>query len=232
MKSNTGVDIHKKHSTDFIHNDKPMFKLDNRDPRIIPMGRIIRKACIDELPQLFNVLKGEMSLVGPRPCIPYEAKEYLRWNKHRFDVVPGITGLWQVSGKNKLTFSQMIRLDILYEKKMSIWFDLYILFKTIPAIVVMVIDSIKINAFFSKLEKNEDIPEEKFKEFIKRYYPDIYNIDKLEFLDDRLKNYQVDLLELMILLSKLHKLSPRYNVAKRYFGILKLVEYEKKAKTL
>jgi len=230
MKFNIGTDLHHKHSADFIHNEKPMEKLDKKDPRIIPFGRILRKTCIDEFPQLFNVIKGEMSLVGPRPCIPYEAAEYLRWNRHRFDIVPGITGIWQVSGKNKLTFKQMVRLDIMYEKKMNILLDLWILLKTGPAIIGMVIDTIKIRLFFNKMSKKE-IKEEKFKEFIRRYYPGIYNLDKLEFLDDRLKNYHVDLMELMLLLSKLNKLSPGYNVAKRYFGILKLVEYEKKAQT-
>jgi len=81
----------------------PMNKREN-SPRIIRYGRLLRASCIDELPQLFNVLRGEMSMVGPRPCLPYEADEYLRWQVRRFDSVPGMTGLWQVMGKNRTTF--------------------------------------------------------------------------------------------------------------------------------
>jgi lipopolysaccharide/colanic/teichoic acid biosynthesis glycosyltransferase len=112
-----------------------MEKLDEYDPRIIPGGRILRKLAIDELPQIFNVLRGEMSLVGPRPCIPYEADEYERWHTHRFTILPGLTGLWQVSGKNKLTFAEMIRLDIAYERSMSLWIDLWIIIRTIPTVI-------------------------------------------------------------------------------------------------
>ena len=111
-----------------------MIKLDECDPQIIPFGRFLRNTCLDELPQLINVLRGEMSLVGPRPPIPYEVKEYLRWHNGRFDIVPGMTGLWQVSGKNGLTFKEMIRLDIRYTRNISLWLDLKILFKTPMAI--------------------------------------------------------------------------------------------------
>lgn len=114
--------------------NEPMTKLDN-DPRIIPFGKILRKTCLDELPQLINVLRGEMSLVGPRPPIPYEVEDYLQWHYGRFDAVPGMTGLWQVSGKNRLTFSEMMRLDIRYSRKRSLWFDIMILLKTPLAIV-------------------------------------------------------------------------------------------------
>ena len=127
--------IHSHHAVDFINFDRPMTKLDGSDPRIIPGGRILRKLAIDELPQVFNILRGEMSLVGPRPCIPYEAEEYQQWHAHRFSILPGLTGLWQVSGKNKLTFQQMIRLDITYENKMSLWFDLWIILRTIPTVI-------------------------------------------------------------------------------------------------
>jgi lipopolysaccharide/colanic/teichoic acid biosynthesis glycosyltransferase len=113
-----------------------MEKLDDRnDPRVIRFGNLLRKTGLDELPQLFNVLRGEMSLVGPRPCLPYEAQNYQRWNFRRFDALPGITGLWQVNGKNRTTFKEMIRLDINYIEKASLWLDLKILFKTIPAII-------------------------------------------------------------------------------------------------
>ena len=111
-----------------------MAKLDADNPQIIPFGRILRKLCLDEFPQLINVLCGDMSLVGPRPPIPYEVEEYLRWHKGRFDTVPGMTGLWQVSGKNRLTFKEMVRLDIRYSKNLSFLSDLKILMMTPIAI--------------------------------------------------------------------------------------------------
>ena len=141
MDNNPGS--HQVYLQELINSDQPMEKLDDgRDPRIIFGGRIIRKACLDELPQLFNVLRGEMSLVGPRPCLPYEAKEYLRWHERRFDIKPGITGLWQVSGKNKLTFKQMIRLDISYRHNLSFLLDLKILLLTLPAIFQFVLEAV------------------------------------------------------------------------------------------
>jgi lipopolysaccharide/colanic/teichoic acid biosynthesis glycosyltransferase len=142
MHENNNPDAHREYLKELIKSGEPMEKLDGgRDPRIIPGGKILRKMCIDELPQLFNVLRGDMSLVGPRPCIPYEAEEYLRWHAHRFDTMPGMTGLWQVSGKNKLSFEQMIRLDISYAKRMSLWLDLKILLLTGPAIIKMVFEA-------------------------------------------------------------------------------------------
>ncbi len=90
-----------------------MIKMDAKgDKRIIPFGKLLRSSGLDELPQLVNVLKGEMSLVGPRPCLPYEAAKYLPWQMERFNALPGLTGLWQVSGKNRTTFTKMIQLDI------------------------------------------------------------------------------------------------------------------------
>ena len=91
-----------------------------------------------------------MSLVGPRPCIPYEAEEYLRWHRHRFDVLPGLTGLWQVSGKNRLTFKQMIRMDITYGKRMSFWLDIKILLFTFPSLASYAFES-----FVKKLKNRE-----------------------------------------------------------------------------
>ncbi len=135
--------FHGKHAQQFIKDgDVPMEKLDGHDSRIIFGGKILRKSCIDELPQLLNVLRGDMSLVGPRPCIPYEAKEYLRWHTHRFDVLPGLSGLWQVSGKNKLTFKQMIRLDITYCQTISFFRDMAIIFMTPISIVKMIVEAI------------------------------------------------------------------------------------------
>jgi lipopolysaccharide/colanic/teichoic acid biosynthesis glycosyltransferase len=143
MNENNDPSAHRGYLKELIKGGMPMEKLDGgADPRIIPGGKILRVACIDELPQLFNVLRGEMSLVGPRPCIPYESEEYLRWHTHRFDILPGMTGLWQVSGKNRLSFEQMIRLDISYMKKMSVWRDLKILILTLPTIVGLVFEAV------------------------------------------------------------------------------------------
>jgi lipopolysaccharide/colanic/teichoic acid biosynthesis glycosyltransferase len=120
---------------------RPMAKLDD-DPHIIPAGIILRKMCLDEVPQLINVLRGEMSLVGPRPPLEYEVHEFLEWQHRRFDAVPGMTGLWQVSGKNRLSFSQMIRLDIQYSRRKTLLLDLIILLKTPLAIVGQIKDSL------------------------------------------------------------------------------------------
>jgi lipopolysaccharide/colanic/teichoic acid biosynthesis glycosyltransferase len=100
------------------------------DDRITPVGRRIRRWSLDELPQLFNVIAGDMSLVGPRPAIPYEVAEYPRWYLDRFDVKPGLTGLWQVSGRNERTYEEMVRLDIEYAERRSLLLDLSILART------------------------------------------------------------------------------------------------------
>lgn len=105
------------------------------DPRITNVGRVLRKTSLDELPQLLNVLRGEMSLVGPRPAIPYEVAQYKPWHTQRLTVTPGITGLWQVSGRSDLPFDEMVRLDIQYSDIRSPWTDLVILLKTIPAVM-------------------------------------------------------------------------------------------------
>jgi lipopolysaccharide/colanic/teichoic acid biosynthesis glycosyltransferase len=112
-------------------SEKPVYKL-RSDPRITPVGRFIRKTSIDELPQLWNVLKGEMSLVGPRPPVPYEAAKYQSWHMRRLqEMRPGITGLWQVEGRSRTTFDDMVRLDLRYVRNWSLWLDIRILFKTI-----------------------------------------------------------------------------------------------------
>jgi lipopolysaccharide/colanic/teichoic acid biosynthesis glycosyltransferase len=108
----------------------PMKKLDSIDPNIIRFGGFLRSSCLDELPQLINVLRGEMSLVGPRPPIPYEVYDYKQWHCARFNCLPGMTGLWQVSGKNRLSFPEMVRLDIRYARNMSLWQDIKILLST------------------------------------------------------------------------------------------------------
>ena len=126
---------HRDHFRQLMENDVPMTKLDARsDPRLVPLGALLRATGLDELPQLFNILRGEMSLVGPRPCIPYEYEVYQPWQRLRFDAVPGLTGLWQVSGKNRTTFNEMIRLDIEYSERKSLWLDLKIMLKTLPAV--------------------------------------------------------------------------------------------------
>jgi len=133
------VSIHRGHWNELIVSNLPMEKMDSRgDPRLIPFGRILRETALDELPQIINVLRGEMSLVGPRPCIPYEYDRYLPWQKERFNTLPGLTGLWQVSGKNKTTFVEMMHLDIDYVRKKSLWLDLKIILMTIPALIVQV----------------------------------------------------------------------------------------------
>lgn len=111
-----------------------MFKIKN-DPRVTKIGRFLRKTSIDEFPQLINVLKGEMTLVGPRPPLPKELAEYSEYAKKRLTVVPGCTGLWQVSGRNELNFDEMVELDLTYIKEMSLMLDLKILVKTVFIIV-------------------------------------------------------------------------------------------------
>jgi exopolysaccharide biosynthesis polyprenyl glycosylphosphotransferase len=100
------------------------------DPRITRVGRVIRKTSIDELPQLVNVLRGEMSLVGPRPPLPYEVELYKEWHKRRLEAPPGVTGWWQVKGRNRVAFDEMVRMDIYYIDNASFWFDLRILLLT------------------------------------------------------------------------------------------------------
>jgi lipopolysaccharide/colanic/teichoic acid biosynthesis glycosyltransferase len=134
--------MHQGHLHHLMNSNTPMIKMDSRgDPRIIPFGLFLRASGLDELPQLINVLRGEMSLVGPRPCLPYEYDKYLPWQKERFGTVPGLTGLWQVSGKNKTTFVEMIQLDIKYAKNKSLWWDLKIILMTIPALIIQMLET-------------------------------------------------------------------------------------------
>ena len=136
MHMGSEVSSHRRHLQQLIQSGRAMVKLDARDdPRIIPFGQTIRLAGLDELAQLINVLKGEMSFIGPRPCIPYEYDEYDQWHRMRTESHPGLTGLWQVSGKNTTTFTQMMRYDISYVRNLSLWLDLSIASRTIPAIV-------------------------------------------------------------------------------------------------
>ena len=127
----SGNDSEINHGT----SDNPLFKL-KKDKRITKVGSILRKTSIDEVPQLLNILRGEMSLVGPRPPIPYEVEAYKNWHLQRIlEAKPGLTGLWQTSGKNKTTFEEMVRLDLRYIKKRSTWLDMKIVFNTLPAML-------------------------------------------------------------------------------------------------
>ncbi|MEM6455194.1 MAG: sugar transferase [Acidobacteriota bacterium] len=114
--------------------DGPVFKL-TRDPRVTPLGRVLRKFSLDELPQLWNVLRGDMSLVGPRPPVPDEVRQYQRWQRRRLSMKPGLTCLWQISGRNQIDFERWMRLDLEYIDTWSPWLDLKILWKTVPAVL-------------------------------------------------------------------------------------------------
>jgi exopolysaccharide biosynthesis polyprenyl glycosylphosphotransferase len=145
MKADADDSIHRNYVANLIdgkHSEinqgdagRPVYKMMG-DPRITPVGRFIRKTSIDELPQLFNVLKGEMSLVGPRPPLLYEAEKYQSWHLRRIlRVRPGITGLWQVEGRSSTSFDDMVRLDLRYIRSQSIWQDLKILLMTVKAVL-------------------------------------------------------------------------------------------------
>jgi exopolysaccharide biosynthesis polyprenyl glycosylphosphotransferase len=114
--------------------EKPVYKL-RGDERITRLGRLLRRLSLDELPQLFNVLRGDMSIVGPRPPIPYEVEAYKLWHRKRLDMKPGLTGLWQVSGRNRLPFEEMVRLDVFYIENWSMLLDLKILLRTLPVML-------------------------------------------------------------------------------------------------
>jgi exopolysaccharide production protein ExoY len=130
---------HQGHLEQLIKSAQPMVKLDSHgDSRIIPFGSLLRASGLDELPQFINVLRGEMSVVGPRPCLAYECDHYLPWQRERFNTLPGLTGLWQVSGKNQTTFTEMMQLDIQYARNKTLWLDLAIILKTIPAILTQI----------------------------------------------------------------------------------------------
>jgi lipopolysaccharide/colanic/teichoic acid biosynthesis glycosyltransferase len=127
---------HQTYLADLITSDRPMNKLDDSgDPRLLPAGRWIRALGLDELPQLLNVIRGEMSLVGPRPCLPYEFEHYRARHRERCHSSPGLTGLWQVSGKNRLTFEEMIDLDLRYIQHRSLLLDVSIMLHTVPALL-------------------------------------------------------------------------------------------------
>jgi exopolysaccharide biosynthesis polyprenyl glycosylphosphotransferase len=138
MRTNTDPSIHQEYVTRLIKENlepaqlekgKSYLKMQD-DPRITRLGRFIRKTSLDELPQLFNVVRGEMSLVGPRPSLPYELENYQGWHKRRLEALPGITGVWQVRARNRVSFDEMVRMDLDYIQHQSIWKDIWILFQT------------------------------------------------------------------------------------------------------
>jgi lipopolysaccharide/colanic/teichoic acid biosynthesis glycosyltransferase len=145
MYWNTDDRIHREYVSNLIkgehekvnqgEEENPLYKMKS-DPRVTPVGKIIRKTSIDELPQFLNVLKGEMSLVGPRPPLSYEVEKYEPWHLRRvLEVKPGITGLWQVDGRSKTSFDDMVRLDLRYAQTWSLWLDIKILLKTVGAVL-------------------------------------------------------------------------------------------------
>ncbi|MDT7808382.1 MAG: hypothetical protein QOJ70_2195 [Acidobacteriota bacterium] len=120
--------------TNLGDSHRPVYKLHD-DPRVTRTGRWLRRTSLDELPQLLNVLRGDMSVVGPRPPIPYEVEAYALWHRKRLDMKPGMTGLWQVSGRNRLSFDEMVRLDLFYIENWSLWLDLKIMLRTLPVLL-------------------------------------------------------------------------------------------------
>ncbi len=138
MQDGTDDTVHREFVSDLIaakDSGDEVKKITN-DPRVTSIGRILRKTSLDELPQLFNVLKGEMSLVGPRPCMPYELEQYQEWHRRRLSVIPGCTGLWQVAGRSAVDFNDMVILDLFYIDNMSPLFDLSIILRTLPVMLL------------------------------------------------------------------------------------------------
>ncbi len=142
MRVNAETRCHESHVAQLMKSDCPLAKLDSAgDPRVIPGGRLLRATGLDELPQLINVLRGEMSLVGPRPCTKNEYVHYEESQQDRFDALPGLTGYWQVNGKNKTTFSEMVQMDIHYTRSKSLLLDITIMARTPKVLVGQLIES-------------------------------------------------------------------------------------------
>lgn len=145
MFANADQEVHRKFATDYINgngvhkakvsNSAHAVYKPNGDKRVTKVGKWLRRTSLDELPQLINVLRGEMSLVGPRPAVRYEVEQYSKWHLQRLAVLPGLTGLAQISGRSGLTFEKIVRLDLLYIENRSLVFDLAILLKTIPVVL-------------------------------------------------------------------------------------------------
>jgi lipopolysaccharide/colanic/teichoic acid biosynthesis glycosyltransferase len=142
MKVSAETQTHEHYFHELMKVDRPMTKLDAYgDPRLAPFGRFLRASGLDELPQIFNVLCGEMSLVGPRPCTPNEFAHYEPWQRERVNGLPGLTGHWQVNGKNNTTFNAMIVMDLFYLENMSVLLDLKIMLKTGAVIAGQLLES-------------------------------------------------------------------------------------------
>lgn len=142
MYVNAETTTHQAHLAELIRSNVPMRKMDTKgDTRLVPGAWLFRASGLDELPQIINVWRAEMSIVGPRPCIPYEYEQYTPAQQRRFSAVPGLTGLWQVSGKNNTTFEQMISLDVQYARTLSPWLDLKIILLTVPALLAQILDT-------------------------------------------------------------------------------------------
>ena len=141
MKVNTDPRLHRDHVRALVGSNAPMEKIESKQNScLIPGAWLLRASGLDELPQIINVLRGEMSIVGPRPCLPAEYELYEPWQLQRFETAPGLTGLWQVSGKNRTTFDQMIRLDIQYAATKTWAMDVKIMLRTVPALLVQIND--------------------------------------------------------------------------------------------
>ncbi len=136
MHVNAPTRVHEQHVANLMKSDAPMTKLDAEDPRLFPLARMLRATGLDELPQVLNVLRGEMSLVGPRPSTLNEYANFNSAQRGRTNGLPGLTGLWQVSGKNRTTFNRMIELDLVYLQTQGVWLDLGILLRTPMVLVV------------------------------------------------------------------------------------------------
>jgi lipopolysaccharide/colanic/teichoic acid biosynthesis glycosyltransferase len=145
MYQNVDMEVHRRYVQSFIEQQTPanyaangrlpIFKLTG-DPRVTGIGRLLRRSSLDELPQILNVMKGEMSWVGPRPPLPYEVQVYQDWHKQRLETIPGITGLWQVHGRSRVTFDDMVRMDLEYIERQSLLLDGKILLLTIPVVLL------------------------------------------------------------------------------------------------
>jgi exopolysaccharide biosynthesis polyprenyl glycosylphosphotransferase len=144
MRHDADDAIHRQFAAMFINGDEDGCKAQNggktgykleADPRVTPIGRWLRRTSLDELPQLLNILKGEMSLVGPRPPISYEIENYQPWHLERLKVTPGLTGLWQVMGRSRVSFDEMVHLDLHYINHWSLQLDLKILLRTVPVVL-------------------------------------------------------------------------------------------------
>lgn len=158
MHVNHDAKQHDAYVKSLVDSNAPMEKPDKHLAKsLIPGGRVLRACGLDELPQIINILRGEMTVVGPRPCLPAEYDLYQSWQRERFDTVPGVTGLWQVSGKNRTTFEEMVRLDVEYVRRKSLWLDVKIVVLTVPALVTQISDS-RLNPSSKTISRQTEVP--------------------------------------------------------------------------